>query len=171
MKKHDCTYKESLYSTYPYLTNSNKKSTLPVMTKQSTLGYREKIDILWFCIGIVAKSSVENSFPFNAWVCTLNRSPPKQTKQTNQSTTPHPSHNNSSSMMEESWKLSVIIVNTRTQEEDVGSPKEEVWSPLLAVFLICDPEWNEQDYYKEVFVHCDRHSKKYIKEYIAVNVS
>ena len=25
---------------------------------------------------IVAKSSVENSFPFNAWVCTLNRSPP-----------------------------------------------------------------------------------------------
>jgi hypothetical protein len=40
---HDCTFKESLYSTHPYLTYSNKKSTLPVMTKFSIHGYREKI--------------------------------------------------------------------------------------------------------------------------------
>ena len=44
--EYDCTFKESLYSTYPYLTNSNKKSTLPVMTIDSTLGYREKIDAI-----------------------------------------------------------------------------------------------------------------------------
>ena len=73
--KHDCTHKESLYSTYPYLTNSNKTSTLPVMTKRSTLGYREKNDISASALGIMAKSSVENSFPFNARVCTLNRQP------------------------------------------------------------------------------------------------
>ena len=83
--KHDCTHKESLYSTYPYLTNSNKTSTLPVMTKRSTLGYREKNDISASALGIVAKSSVENSFPFNARVCTLNRQPTPKT-----TTTPHP---------------------------------------------------------------------------------
>mmetsp|Transcript_15553 Transcript_15553/g.22655 ORF Transcript_15553/g.22655 Transcript_15553/m.22655 type:complete len:86 (+) Transcript_15553:129-386(+) len=44
--KHDCTFKESLYSTHPYLTYSNKKSTSPVMTKPSISGYREKIGII-----------------------------------------------------------------------------------------------------------------------------
>ena len=45
MKKHDCTHIESLFSTYPYLTDSNKKTTSPVMTIQSTVGLREKISI------------------------------------------------------------------------------------------------------------------------------
>ena len=43
--RYDRTCKESLYSTYPYLTYSNEKSTSPVMKKYSTLGYREKINI------------------------------------------------------------------------------------------------------------------------------
>ena len=42
---YDRTCKESLYSTYPYLTYSNEKSTSPVMKKYSMLGYREKINI------------------------------------------------------------------------------------------------------------------------------
>ena len=52
-RQYDCTFKESLYSTHPYLTYSNKKSTLPVMTKFSIRGYREKIGnyclIAWCC--------------------------------------------------------------------------------------------------------------------------
>ena len=45
MVAYDRTCKESLYSTYPYLTYSNEKSTSPVMKKYSMLGYREKINI------------------------------------------------------------------------------------------------------------------------------
>ena len=51
--KYDCTHIESLFSTYPYLTYSNKKTTSPVMTINSTVGLREKIsidtkvDMLW----------------------------------------------------------------------------------------------------------------------------
>ena len=44
-RPHDCTFKESLYSTHPYLIPLNKKFSLPVMTKRSMLGYREKIGI------------------------------------------------------------------------------------------------------------------------------
>ena len=43
------------------------------MTKQSTPGYREKIDVFAFSESIVATSSVGNTFHSNAWVCTLNR--------------------------------------------------------------------------------------------------
>ena len=32
-RNYDCTFKESLYSTHPYLTYSNKKSTLSVMKR------------------------------------------------------------------------------------------------------------------------------------------
>ena len=32
LRKHDCTFKESLYSTHPYLTFSNKSQPQPVMT-------------------------------------------------------------------------------------------------------------------------------------------
>ena len=49
MVAYDRTCKESLYSTYPYLTYSNEKSTSPVMKKCSTLGYREKIDTEAYC--------------------------------------------------------------------------------------------------------------------------
>ena len=64
--EHDRTYKESLYSTYPYLTYSNKKPSSPVMKKHSMLGYREKINIKALLLSVVAKSSVEKSFPLNA---------------------------------------------------------------------------------------------------------
>ena len=53
MGKYDCTHIESLFSTYPYLTYSNKKSTSPVMTMNSTIGLREdignntKVKLLW----------------------------------------------------------------------------------------------------------------------------
>ena len=40
-------------------------------------------------LGIMAKSSVENSFPFNARVCTLNRQPPPNTTQTHPTPTTH----------------------------------------------------------------------------------
>ena len=49
MVAYDRTCKESLYSTYPYLTYSNEKSTSPVMKKYSMLGYREKIDTEAYC--------------------------------------------------------------------------------------------------------------------------
>ena len=49
MVAYDRTFKESLYSTYPYLTYSNEKSTSPVMKKCSMLGYREKIDTEAYC--------------------------------------------------------------------------------------------------------------------------
>ena len=49
MVTYDRTCKESLYSTYPYLTYSNEKSTSPVMKKCSMLGYREKIDTEAYC--------------------------------------------------------------------------------------------------------------------------
>ena len=49
MVAYDRTCKESLYSTYPYLTYSNEKSTSPVMKKCSMLGYREKIDTEAYC--------------------------------------------------------------------------------------------------------------------------
>ena len=41
---HDCTFIESLFMYYPYLTYSNKKPTSPVMTRWSTVGPREKIN-------------------------------------------------------------------------------------------------------------------------------
>ena len=44
---HDCTFKESLFSTHPYLIFLNKKSFLPVMTRRSMLGYCKNISILW----------------------------------------------------------------------------------------------------------------------------
>ena len=44
---YDCTFKESLYSTHPYLIPLNKKFSLPVMTKRSMLGHREKIGNIW----------------------------------------------------------------------------------------------------------------------------
>ena len=66
LDKYDRTCKESLYSTHPYLTYSNEKSTSPVMKKQSMLGYREKINIHTNLYNVVAKSSVEKSFPLNA---------------------------------------------------------------------------------------------------------
>ena len=82
---HDRTCKESLYSTHPYLTYSNEKSTSPVMKKQSMLGYREKINIHTNLYNVVAKSSVEKSFPLNAWVCISSRPP-----QINPQNTPQP---------------------------------------------------------------------------------
>ena len=65
MYGYDCTYKESLYSTYPYLTYSTDKSTSPVMKKYSTLGYHEKINIKAIAESVVAKSSVKKSFPLD----------------------------------------------------------------------------------------------------------
>ena len=38
---YDCTFKESLYSTYPYLTYSNERIATPMMRGQSTHGFRE----------------------------------------------------------------------------------------------------------------------------------
>ena len=63
---YDRTCKESLYSTHPYLTYSNKKPSSPVMKKYSMLGYREKINIEALLLSVVAKSSVEKSFPLDA---------------------------------------------------------------------------------------------------------
>lgn len=81
---YDRTCKESLYSTYPYLTYSNKKPSSPVMKKHSMLGYREKINIKALLPSVVAKSSVEKSFPLDARVCILSRppSPPNKPKTT-----------------------------------------------------------------------------------------
>ena len=67
MNTHDCTFKESLYSTHPYLTFSNKSQLQPVMTTKSTLGYREKIGFLFYHRTVaVATSSAEESFPLYA---------------------------------------------------------------------------------------------------------
>ena len=45
------------------------------MTNNSTIGLREKIGIHYASDGAVAKSCVENSFPLDARLCTLNRPP------------------------------------------------------------------------------------------------
>ena len=88
---YDRTCKESLYSTYPYLTYSNKKPASPVMKKYSILGYREKINIEASLPSVVAKSSVEKSFPLDAWVCILSRPPyPKKTQNPQNIQTPTP---------------------------------------------------------------------------------
>ena len=67
---HDCTFKESLYSTHPYLTYSNKKSSWPVMTKFSIHGYREKIGILCITVQVLWRRAALNihshSMPVNA---------------------------------------------------------------------------------------------------------
>ena len=67
---HDCTFKESLYSTHPYLTYSNKKSTLPVMTKFSIHGYREKIGYQCITAQVLWRRAALNihshSMPVNA---------------------------------------------------------------------------------------------------------
>lgn len=48
------------------MTYSNKKPASPVMKKYSILGYREKINIEASLPSVVAKSSVEKSFPLDA---------------------------------------------------------------------------------------------------------
>jgi len=67
---HDCTFKESLYSTHPYLTYSNKKSTLPVMTRFSIHGYREKIGYQCITAQVLWRRAALNihshSMPVNA---------------------------------------------------------------------------------------------------------
>eukprot|EP00979_Chaetoceros_neogracilis_P018283 scaffold10564_cov198-Chaetoceros_neogracile.AAC.4 len=79
--KHDCTFKESLYSTHPYLTYSNKKSTLPVMTKFSISGYREKIGILYFTVQLSWRRAALNNH-FNSMPTNAIRTGPPQTTNT-----------------------------------------------------------------------------------------
>ena len=74
-KNHDCTFKESLYSTHPYLILLNKKSSFPVMTWRSVFGHRENISTHWSPVRAVAKSRANNSFQFDPRIHILNRPP------------------------------------------------------------------------------------------------
>ena len=77
---YDCTFKESLYSTYPYLTYSSKRKATPVMRSWSMHGFREEYWLLILLSVIaVAKSSVKKYSNLDACVCTLNRPPHFQT--------------------------------------------------------------------------------------------
>ena len=44
-QSYDCTFKESLYSTHPYLTYSNERIATPMMRRQSIHGFREENSI------------------------------------------------------------------------------------------------------------------------------
>ena len=110
---YDRTCKESLYSTYPYLTYSNKKPASPVMKKYSILGYREKINIEASLPSVVAKSSVEKSFPLDAWVCILSRPPYPQTpKHPKPHPHPHPTNHTYPSIyiLALSWVLNTLLL-------------------------------------------------------------
>ena len=71
---HDCTFKESLYSTHPCLILLNKKNTSPVMTKSSMYGHCENIGICWISNKSCGKEQGRQLQSYSH-TCILNRPP------------------------------------------------------------------------------------------------